>query len=99
MTGVQTCALPILAETYVQREPPQPDQAVTQLQQALKLDAKSGHALGHLIEAYALKKDARSAEETLNRLKETDPTNQRMSKLEKLVADLKSGKPVSIPKE
>jgi len=88
-----------LAETYVQREPPQPDLAVAQLQQALKLDAKSGHALGHLIEAYALKKDARSAEEALNRLKETDPTNQRMATLESLVADLKAGKPVSIPKE
>lgn len=89
----------LLAETYIQREPPQPDQAVPQLQQALKLDAKSGHALGHLIEAYALKKDARAAEETLNRLKEADPTNQRMSTLESLVADLKAGKPVSIPKE
>jgi tetratricopeptide (TPR) repeat protein len=88
-----------LAETYVQREPPQPDQAVTQLQQALKVDAKSGHALGHLIEAYALKKDARAAEDTLSRLKETDPTNQRIPALESLVADLKAGKPVSIPKE
>ena len=79
--------------------PPQPDQAVVQLQQALKVDPKSGHALGHLIEAYALKKDARAAEETFNRLKETDPTNQRMSTLETLVADLKAGKAVSIPKE
>ena len=88
-----------LAETYVQREPPQPDQAVAQLQQALKVDAKSGHALGHLIEAYALKKDARSAEDALNRLKEADPTNQRISVLESIVADLKAGRPVSIPKE
>lgn len=88
-----------LAETYVQREPPQPDQAVSQLQQALKIDGKSGHALGHLIEAYALKKDARAAEETLNRLRETEPANQRIPTLESLVADLKAGKPVSIPKE
>jgi tetratricopeptide (TPR) repeat protein len=88
-----------LAETYVQREPAQPDQAIAQLQQALKVDPKSGHALGHLIEAYALKKDARSAEETLNRLKQTDPTNQRIASLETFVADLKAGKPVSIPKE
>ena len=88
-----------LAEAYVQREPAQPDQAIAQLQQALKVDPKSGHALGHLIEAYALKKDARSAEETLNRLKQTDPTNQRIASLESMVADLKAGKPVSIPKE
>jgi tetratricopeptide (TPR) repeat protein len=88
-----------LAETYVQREPPQPDAAVAQLQQALKVNPKNGHALGHLIEAYALKRDARGAEETLGRLKETDPTNQRLSVLEKVVADLKAGKPVTIPKE
>jgi tetratricopeptide (TPR) repeat protein len=88
-----------LAETYVQREPPQPDQAIAQLQQALGIDAKSGHALGHLVEAYALKKDVRGAEETVKRLKEADPTNQRISALETLVADLKAGKAVSLPKE
>lgn len=88
-----------LAETYVQREPPQPDKAVTQIQQALKINPKNGHALGHLIEAYALKKDARSAEDTLTRLKEAEPSNDRISKLETLVADLKAGKAVTIPKD
>jgi len=88
-----------LAETYVQREPPQPDQAIAQLQQALGVDAKNGHALGHLVEAYVLKKDARGAEEAVKRLKETDPTNQRISVLETLVTDLKAGKAVTIPKE
>ena len=88
-----------LAETYVQREPPQPDQAIAQLQQALTVDPKNGHALGHLVEAYALKKDSRGAEDTVKRLKESDPTNPRISVLETLVADLKSGKAVTIPKE
>ncbi|MEK6322423.1 MAG: tetratricopeptide repeat protein [Acidobacteriota bacterium] len=88
-----------LGETYVQRVPPQPDQAIAQLQQALVINPKHGHALGHLVEAYALKKDARAAEETVKRLKETDPTNTRISVLETLVADLKAGKAVSIPKE
>lgn len=88
-----------LAETYVQREAPKPDQAVAQLQQALKVDPKNAHALGHLIEAYALKKDVRSAEEALNRLKEIEPANQRIASLQTLVADLKAGKPVTIPKE
>jgi tetratricopeptide (TPR) repeat protein len=88
-----------LGETYVQREPPQPDQAIAQLQQGLAIDPKNGHALGHLIEAYALKKDARGAEEAVKRLKEADPTNQRLSALETMVADLKAGKAVSIPKE
>jgi len=88
-----------LAETYVQREPAQPDQAITQLQQAVSIDPKNGHALGHLIEAYALKKDARGAEDTLKKLKDADPTNQRLAVLETLVSDLKAGKPVTIPKE
>ena len=88
-----------LAETYVQREPPLPDRAIEQIQLALKIDPKDGHALRHLIEAYALKKDARAAEETLKRLKETEPTSEDISKLETLVADLKSGRPVTISKE
>jgi len=88
-----------LAETYVQREPPQPEQAIAQLQQALSIQPKDGHALGHLIDAYALKKDARGADETLKRLKDADPTNERMSILETMVSDLKAGKPVTIPKE
>jgi len=88
-----------LAETYVQREPPQPEQAIVQLQQALGIDPKNGHALGHLVEAYAVKKDALGAEEAVKRLKDADPTNKRLSALETMVADLKAGKAVIIPKE
>jgi tetratricopeptide (TPR) repeat protein len=88
-----------LAETFVQRDPPQPDRAIDYIQQALKVDPKSGHAMGHLVEAYALKKDAKSAEDTLKRLKETDPSNDRLTKLQTMVDDLKSGKSVTIPKE
>ena len=88
-----------LAETFVQRQPPQPDRAIDYIQQALKFDPKNGHALGHLVEAFALKKDARSAEENLNKLKEADPSNDRLAKLQTMVADLKAGKPVSIPQE
>jgi tetratricopeptide (TPR) repeat protein len=85
-----------LAETYVQREPPAPDKAIEQIQLALKIAPKNGHALRHLIEAYALKKDARAADETLKRLKETDPSNDGISKLESMIADLKAGRPVTV---
>src|SRR5262245_19462828 len=71
-----------LAATFIQREPPQPDKAIQEIQRALAIDPKNGHALGHLIEAYALKKDARGAEESLNRLKEADPSNQRIFSLQ-----------------
>jgi len=88
-----------LGETYMEKQPPQPDQAIAQIQQGLAIDPKNGHAIGHLIEAYALKKDARGAEEAVKRLRETEPTNQRIGALEAMVADLKAGKAVSIPKE
>lgn len=88
-----------LGVTFIQREPPQPDRAIQEIQRALGIDPKSGHALGHLLEAYALKKDSRAAEETMKRLKEADPTNERIAKLEPVVADLKAGRAVTIPKE
>ena len=88
-----------LGVTFIQREPPQPDRAIQEIQLALGIDPKNGHALGHLLEAYALKKDSRAAEDTLKRLKETDPTNERIAKLEPVIADLKAGRAVTIPKE
>jgi tetratricopeptide (TPR) repeat protein len=88
-----------IASSYLQRQPPQPDKAIGELQTVLKSNPKDGHALGHLVEAYALKKDIRATEETFNRLKLADPSNDRIPKLETLVADLKAGKPVIIPKE
>ena len=65
----------------------------------LKANPKDGHALGHLVEAYAVKKDAAGADEALNRLREADPSNKRLTALQNMVADLKAGKPVTIPKE
>jgi tetratricopeptide (TPR) repeat protein len=87
------------AAAYLQREPPQPEKAVQELQTELKSNPKDGHALSHLVEAYALKKDVSGAEDSLKKLKEVDPTNQRVPALEKVVSDMKTGKPVSIPKE
>ena len=88
-----------LASTLIQRQPPAPDKAVQELQVVLKSNAKDAHALGHLVEAYALKKDARAAEDALNNLKEIEPSNKRLPALQSMVADLKAGKAVSIPKE
>jgi tetratricopeptide (TPR) repeat protein len=86
-------------ESYVKREPPQPDRAIENMRQALKIDPKNAHAMGHLVEAYALKKDIRSAEDALNKLKESNPDNERISRLQTMLADLKAGKPLVIPKE
>lgn len=88
-----------LASTFLKREPADPDRAIQEIQKALKQDAKNSHALAHLIEAHLLKKDARAAEETLSRLKEAEPTNQRLSIYQGLIADLRAGRPLNIPKE
>jgi tetratricopeptide (TPR) repeat protein len=87
------------ASLFLKREPPQVDKALQELVAHLSANPKDAHALGHLVEAYVLKKDTRSAEETVKRLKEADPTSKRVPVLETLVADLKAGKPVTIPKE
>lgn len=88
-----------IGSTYILRNPPEPDKAIENLQAALAINDKDGHAIGHLIEAYLLKKDAAQAENTLNRLKEAEPGNKRITLYQNLLADLKAGKPVSIPGE
>ncbi len=88
-----------LGATFIQRKPPEPDKAIEEIDRALKIKPKNGHALGHLIEAYILKKDAQMAENTLNRLKEAEPNNDRISIYQNLVSDLKAGKAVTLPEE
>jgi Flp pilus assembly protein TadD len=88
-----------LGATFIQREPPEPEKAVEQLQRALKIEPANAHALGHLIEAYLLKKDARLAEETLARLKEVEPASEKISSYQTLIADVKAGRTITVPKE
>ena len=85
--------------SYLQRQPPQPDKAIAELQTVLKTTPKQAHALSHLVEAYALKKDAAGADDALNRLRDADPSNQRLTALQGMVNDLKAGKAVTLPKE
>lgn len=89
----------ILAETLNLRTPPDPTKAIQELQNALKIDPKNGHAFVHLIDAYLLKKDARLADEMLAKLKEVDPANQKIASYQASIADLKAGRPVTLPKE
>lgn len=89
----------ILAKIFMQRQPPQADKAIQDLQKAIQINPKNAHAFGHLVEAYALKKDAKAAEEALNKLKAAEPTNHRISALQTLIADVKAGKPITLPSE
>lgn len=88
-----------IGSTYILRDPPDPDKAIENIKAALSLSPKDGHALAHLIDAYLLKKDSVEAENTLSRLREAQPNNERIPMYQNLVADLKAGKPVAIPKE
>lgn len=92
-------ALVHLGQNFLERTPPEPDKAVTYIQAALKANPKDGHALGHLISAFALKKDVRGAEDAFKRLKEVEPANKMIADYESMIADLKAGKPVTIPTE
>ena len=88
-----------LAATFIEREPPQAEKAIQYLQLVLKLKPKDGHALSHLAQAYLLKKDVRNVEDAVARLKEAEPANKMISKLQNQVEALKAGRPVTIPKE
>lgn len=88
-----------LGATFIERNPPDPDKAIGSIQLALKINAKDTHALAHLTEAYLLKKDAKSAEDTLGRIKEAEPNNQVISTLQAQIDALKSGKQVVLPSE
>jgi tetratricopeptide (TPR) repeat protein len=88
-----------LAATFLERQPPVPDEAIRHLQRALGVNAKDAHALEHLIEAYLMKKDSKGADEALYRLQQADSANKRLSQFQTAVSDLKAGRPVTIPKE
>ena len=92
-------ALVHLGQNFLERTPPDPDKAIMYIQSALKQKPDDGHALGHLITAFALKKDIRGAEQSFNRLKASEPNNQMIANYESMIADLKAGKPITIPAE
>jgi tetratricopeptide (TPR) repeat protein len=88
-----------LGATFIDREPPNPDKAIDYLQSVLKSSPTNAHALVHLTQAYLLKKDARAAEDSLARARQSDPGNKMIPELEKQVNALKSGQQVVLPKE
>jgi tetratricopeptide (TPR) repeat protein len=73
------------------------DDAEKWFKRAIEADPKDTEAMGHLVEVYAVKKDARAAEEALNRLKRADPNSKNISSLESMIADVKAGKTVNPP--
>lgn len=88
-----------IGASLIYKQSPEPSKALQELENALKLSPKNPHALGHLIDAHLLRKDARAAEEALSRLREAEPASPRLATYQSLIADLKAGKPVSIPRE
>jgi tetratricopeptide (TPR) repeat protein len=88
-----------IAASLIYRQSPDPGKAIQELQSALKINPGNPHALGHLIDAHILRKDARAAQESLARLREAEPASPKLSVYSNLITELKAGRPVSIPKE
>ena len=83
-----------LGEVYLQKQ--KYDEAGKWFKRAIEIDPKDTEAMSHLVEAHAMQKDARGAEDALSRLKQADPKNAKVATLETMVADVKAGKPVAL---
>jgi tetratricopeptide (TPR) repeat protein len=67
--------------TYIFRQPPDYDKAVTEFNRSLEIDPKHPQTLQNLVVAYTKKGDAQNATATLTRLEQADPGNQAIPKL------------------
>ncbi len=88
-----------IATALLQRQSPDPNKALQELDRAVKLDPRNAHALAHMIDAHLLRKDAEAADQALARLRAAEPANNRISLYQGLIADLRAGRAVTIPKE
>lgn len=86
-----------LGATYIERQPADPDKAIPYLKSVLDKNPKNTHALMHLAQAYLEKKDAASAQDAVNRIKEAEPDNKNLATLQGQVDAVKAGQPVTIP--
>ena len=64
-------------------------------------DSSSEVVLSHLDQCPACRQEvaSQSGDDFLNRLRQADPANKRLDALQGMVADLKAGKAVTLPKE
>jgi tetratricopeptide (TPR) repeat protein len=88
-----------LGATYIRRDPPDPDKAMQYIQAALKTTPTDVYGLVLEMEVYLLKKDVRSAEDTLGRIKAAAPNDQIVAELQTDMDNLKAGKEVVLPTE
>ncbi len=78
-----------LGLTFIFREKPDYDKAITEFKNVLEKDPTHVQALQNLTVAYTKKSDAENATATLARLEQFDPTNAALAKLREDVAKLK----------
>lgn len=75
--------------TYIFREKPDYDRAITEFKRVLDADPNHPLALQNLTVAYTRKSDAAGAEATLTRLEKADPSNSALGKLREEISKLK----------
>lgn len=68
--------------TFIFREKPDYDRAITEFMKVLEKDPKHIQALQNLTVAFTKQSNQSKANETLNRLKETDPQNNSIARLQ-----------------
>jgi tetratricopeptide (TPR) repeat protein len=74
--------------TFIFREKPDYDRAVTEFKKVLDADPNHVQALQNLAVAYTKKSDAQNASASLAKLEQVDPSNSSLSKLREDVAKL-----------
>ncbi|HEY0460903.1 MAG TPA: tetratricopeptide repeat protein [Pyrinomonadaceae bacterium] len=70
-----------LGLTFIFRDPPNYDRAITEFEGVLAKDINHPQALQNLTVAYTKKGNAAKAQETVDKLEQVDPTNVSISKL------------------
>ena len=79
-----------LGLTYVFRDKPNYDRAITEFKTVLESDPSHVQALQNLTVAYTKKSDSANASATLAKLEQADPSNSALAKLKDDVAKLKA---------
>ena len=75
--------------TFIFREKPDYDRAITEFKRVLDADPNHSLALQNLTVAYTRKSDAAGAEATLAKLEKADPSNSALGKLREEIGKLK----------
>jgi tetratricopeptide (TPR) repeat protein len=79
-----------LATTYLLENPPNTEKAMIELQKSLQINAKDEKTLQAVIQVNLMQNKLKEAEDSLKKLKETNPNNKSIGDLETQISQLKN---------